>query len=88
MLLAAYATLAANNAVTTTNASGWIRDNVVQLVILVVAVIALAAAGRGDNAKIIRIIGGIAMAVAILALSTGGNAENIGAWLVGLIVTG
>ena len=80
--------LPANGAVSTEGASSWIRDNVVQVVILVVACIALAAAGRGDNSKIIRIVGGIAMALAILAMSTGTNAENVGSWLIGLVITG
>lgn len=99
MLLATYAhhasefvalagSMPANGAVSTSGASTWIRDNVVQVVILVVAVVALLAAGRGDNSKIIRIIGGIAMALAILAMSTGTNAENVGSWLLGLVVTG
>jgi membrane-bound ClpP family serine protease len=72
-------------AVGTGSLQTWIRDNVIPLLLLVIATVLLIAAQRGDNARAVRIVGGVLVALAVLGLSTGGNAESVGAFLWKLV---
>jgi len=72
-------------AVGTTSLQTWIRGNVIPLLLLVIAAVLLMVAQRGDNARAVRIVGGVLVALAVLGLSAGGNAEAVGTWLWGLV---
>lgn len=74
----------------TTNLRGWILDNVVPLLLLTVALLLLwLGGGKGDNAGVMRRLGGVIIALAIIGLAVTTDAgSNIGKWLAGLFVGG
>ncbi len=72
-------------AVGTGSLQAWIRGNVIPLLLLVIATVLLIAAQRGDNARAIRIVGGVLVALAVLGLSADGNAESVGSFLWRLV---
>ena len=72
-------------AVGTGSLQTWIRGNVIPLMLLIIATVLLIAAQRGDNARAIRIVGGVLVALAVLGLSTNGNAESVGSFLWTLV---
>lgn len=83
---AAGAVLAATGALDTNNLRTWILNNIVPLLLLTVALLLLwLGGGKGDNAGVMRRVGGVVIALAIigLAISTV-SAQNIGTFLVGL----
>lgn len=63
----------------------WIRSNVIPLMILIIAVMLFVFAQRGDNARSMKVVSGVIIALAVLGLATGGNAENVGGWLSALV---
>lgn len=63
----------------------WIRGNVIPLLLLAIAAVLLIVAQRGDNARAIRIVAGVILALSVLGLSAGGNAEAVGTWLWRLV---
>lgn len=78
-------TLAVLQDVTTGTLQTWIRGNVIPLLLLVIAAVLLMVAQRGDNARAIRIVAGVIVALGVLGLSAGGNAEAVGTWLWRLV---
>jgi FtsH-binding integral membrane protein len=72
-------------AVGTGSLQSWIRGNVIPLMLLIIATVLLIAAQRGDNARAIRIVGGVLVALAVLGLSADGNAESVGSFLWRLV---
>lgn len=72
-------------AVGTGSLQAWIRGNVIPLMLLIIATVLLIAAQRGDNARAIRIVGGVLVALAVLGLSADGNAESVGSFLWRLV---
>ena len=69
----------------TTGVSKWILDNAVPLLLLVVALLLLyLGGGRGDNAGVMRRIGGVFVALAIIGLAVSGAGVNLGTWLAKL----
>ena len=38
-------------------------------------------AQRGDNAKAMRVVAGVVIALAVLGLATSGRADSLGAWM-------
>lgn len=69
----------------TTGISKWILDNAVPLLLLVVALLLLyLGGGRGDNAGVMRRIGGVFVALAIIGLAVSGAGVNLGKWLANL----
>jgi hypothetical protein len=64
--------------VTTISLQTWIKDNLIPLLILVAALTLFALARKGNNAKAIQVVGGVVIALAVLGLAVGGNAEAIG----------
>jgi len=71
--------------VSTTNVRGWILNNVVPLLLLTVAVLLLwLGGGKGDNAGVMRRLGGVLVALAIIGLAVTGAGPEIGKWLAGL----
>lgn len=67
----------------------WILDNLVPLLLLTVAVLLLwLGGGKGDNAGVMRRLGGVIIALALIGLAVGGNAGAIGSWIAGLFTGG
>lgn len=70
----------------TTNLRDWILNNIIPLLLLVVALLMLwLGGGKGDNAGVMKRIGGVLIAFAIIGLAVTTNAgTNIGTWIAGL----
>ncbi|AXX28210.1 hypothetical protein APASM_0845 [Actinosynnema pretiosum subsp. pretiosum] len=68
----------------------WILDNLVPLLLLTVAVLLLwLGGGKGDNAGVMRRLGGVIIALAIIGLAVTTNAgADIGSWIAGLFTGG
>jgi hypothetical protein len=74
--------------VTAANTGGlqaWIKDNVVPLLLLLIAVMLFVLAQRGDNAKAMKVVAGVIVALAVLGIASSGQADTLGAWMAGLI---
>lgn len=69
----------------TTSLQTWIQNNVIPLLLLLIAVMLFVFAQRGDNAKSMRVVGGVIIALAVLGLATSGRADSVGTWLAGLV---
>ena len=63
----------------------WIKDNIIPLLLLIIAVMLFVLAQRGDNAKAMKVVAGVVIALAVLGIASGGQADNLGAWMAGLI---
>ncbi|MCX2952256.1 hypothetical protein [Lentzea sp. NEAU-D7] len=74
----------------TGNVRDWILGNIVPLLLLTVALLLLwLGGGKGDNAGVMRRLGGVIVALAIIGLAVTTDAgANIGKWLAGLFVGG
>lgn len=63
----------------------WMLDNVVPLLLLTVAVLLLwLGGGRGDNAGVMRRLGGVIIALGIVGLAVSGAGVDVGSWIAGL----
>ena|SRR6266487_981510 len=64
----------------------WILNNLIPLLLLVVALLLLwLGGGKGDNAGVMRRLGGVIVALAIIGLAVTTDAgKNIGTWIAGL----
>ena len=64
----------------------WILDNVIPLLLLVVAILLLwLGGGKGDNAGVMKRLGGVIVALAVIGLAVTTNAgASIGQWLASL----
>ncbi|MGH3519874.1 MAG: hypothetical protein ACRDQ7_21310 [Haloechinothrix sp.] len=63
----------------------WLLDNVVPLLLLTVAVLLLwLGGGKGDNAGVMRRLGGVIIALAVIGLAVSGAGVNVGQWISGL----
>jgi hypothetical protein len=64
----------------------WILNNLIPLLLLVVALLLLwLGGGKGDNPGVMRRVGGILVALAVIGLAVTTDAgKNIGTWLAGL----
>lgn len=69
----------------TSGVTQWIQDNVVTLVILLLAVAVLWAARQGNISKGITIVAGLLLGVVVLGLASGNNATQLGDFVVGLV---
>jgi hypothetical protein len=67
---------------------GWILENLLPLLLLTVAILLLwLGGGRGDNAGVMRRVGGVIVALAIIGLAVNGAGVNIGTFIAGLFST-
>jgi hypothetical protein len=65
---------------------GWILDNVVPLLLLTVAILLLwLGGGKGDNAGVMRRLGGVLVALAVIGLAVSGAGVDLGTWLANLL---
>lgn len=67
----------------TSGLQAWIEDNVIQLILLVLAVIVLWAAKGGNISKGVTVIGGALLGLMFLGMTDRG--QEIGDWLSGLV---
>jgi hypothetical protein len=69
----------------TTGITQWILNNAVPLLLLVVALLLLyLGGGKGDNAGVMRRMGGVFIALAIIGLAVSGAGVDLGKWLATL----
>jgi hypothetical protein len=69
----------------TSGVSQWIINNIVPLLLLVVALLLLyLGGGKGDNAGVMRRVGGVFVALALIGIAVTGAGVNIGTWLASL----
>jgi hypothetical protein len=73
------------DAATTGGLQVWIRSNVIPLLLLVIAVMLFVVASRGDNAKAMKVVAGVVIALGVLGLATSGKAEGVGTWMASLV---
>jgi hypothetical protein len=69
----------------TNNLRTWMLDNIVPLLLLAVAVLLLwLGGGKGDNAGVMRRVGGVIIALGVVGLAVSGAGVNLGTWIAGL----
>ncbi|MGH3934548.1 MAG: hypothetical protein ACRDS1_06155 [Pseudonocardiaceae bacterium] len=78
-------TVVAQAELSTNNLRTWMLDNIVPLLLLGVAVLLLwLGGGKGDNAGVMRRVGGVIIALGIVGLAVSGAGVNLGTWIAGL----
>ncbi|MBE9374655.1 hypothetical protein IQ251_09370 [Saccharopolyspora sp. HNM0983] len=78
----------AQQEVGTSGIQRWILDNLLPLLLLTVAVLLLwLGGGKGDNAGVMRRVGGVIVALAIIGLAVNGAGVDIGTFIAGLFST-
>jgi hypothetical protein len=69
----------------TRNLREWMLDNIIPLLLLAVAVLLLwLGGGKGDNAGVMRRVGGVIIALGVIGLAVSGAGVNLGTWIAGL----
>jgi hypothetical protein len=75
----------AASGLSTSTFNDWILKNLVPLLLLLVALLLLWLGGsKGDNAGVMRRVGGVFVALAIIGLAVTGAGVNLGTWLANL----
>lgn len=78
--------VAQSNGLGTGGLRQWILDNLVPLLLLSVALLLLwLGGGKGDNAGVMRRLGGVFVALAIIGLAVSGAGVSLGTWLANLL---
>lgn len=63
----------------------WMLDNLVPLLLLAVAVLLIwLGGGKGDNAGVMRRVGGVIIALGVIGLAVSGAGVELGTWIAGL----
>lgn len=70
----------------TANLKAWIKGNIIPLLLLLIAVMPFVFAQLGDNAKAMRVVAGVIIALAVLGVATTGRADEVGTWLASLVM--
>ena len=73
------------SAASTGGLQAWIQDNVIPLLLLLIAVMLFVLAQRGDNAKAMKVVTGVAIALVVLGIATTGRADDLGTWMASLV---
>ena len=69
----------------TNNLREWMLDNIIPLLLLAVAVLLLwLGGGKGDNARVMRRVGGVIIALGVIGLAVSGAGVDLGTWIAGL----
>jgi hypothetical protein len=63
----------------------WIKNNIIPLLLLLIAVMLFVLAQRGDNAKAMKVVAGVVVALGVLGIASSGRADDLGTWMAGLI---
>ncbi|MGH3905439.1 MAG: hypothetical protein ACRDTE_14810 [Pseudonocardiaceae bacterium] len=70
----------------TNNLREWMLDNIIPLLLLAVAVLLLwLGGGKGDNAGVMRRVGGVIIALGVIGLAVSGAGVDLGTWIAGLL---
>lgn len=78
-------TIVAQAELGTGNLREWMLDNVIPLLLLAVAVLLLwLGGGKGDNAGVMRRLGGVIIALGVIGLAVSGAGVDLGTWIAGL----
>lgn len=86
MVTTALQTVAQPSSLGTGGLRQWILDNLVPLLLLTVALLLLwLGGGKGDNAGVMRRLGGVFVALAIIGLAVTQAGVNLGKWLANLL---
>jgi hypothetical protein len=86
MITTALQTFAQGGGLGTGGLRQWILDNLVPLLLLTVALLLLwLGGGKGDNAGVMRRLGGVFVALAIIGLAVSGAGVDLGRWLANLL---
>ena len=86
MITTTLSTLAQPEGLGTTGLRQWILDNLIPLMLLTVAILLLwLGGGKGDNAGVMRRLGGVLVALALIGIAVSGVGVNLGAWLATLL---
>ena len=72
-------------AASTGGLQSWIKDNIIPLLLLLIAVMLFVLAQRGDNAKAMKVVAGVIVALAVLGIATSGKADELGGWMASLV---
>jgi hypothetical protein len=72
-------------AASTGGLQAWIKDNIIPLLLLLIAVMLFVLAQRGDNAKAMKVVAGVIVALAVLGIASSGQADDLGGWLASLV---
>ncbi|WP_407919914.1 hypothetical protein [Haloechinothrix halophila] len=81
----ALTSLAQQGEITTGGLQTWLQNNVIPLLLLTVAVLLLwLGGGRGDNAGVMRRLGGVVIALAVIGLAVSGAGVEVGTWISSL----
>lgn len=69
----------------TNNLREWMLNNIIPLLLLAVAVLLLwLGGGKGDNAGVMRRLGGVIIALGVIGLAVSGAGVDLGTWIAGL----
>lgn len=68
------------------NISQWIQDNVITLILILIAAVVLWAGKSGNVSKVVTIVGASIVGLVWLALATTGAGARLGEWIVSLVV--
>lgn len=79
-----HALTAAGGGFGTTGLSAWIQNNVITIILLLIAATALWAGKNGNISKVVTIAACAVVGVTVLALATTGAGADVGTWLVSL----
>ncbi|MGH3938088.1 MAG: hypothetical protein ACRDTG_05545 [Pseudonocardiaceae bacterium] len=78
-------TLVAQADLSTTNLREWMLENIIPLLLLAVAVLLLwLGGGKGDNAGVMRRVGGVIIALGVIGIAVSGAGVQLGTWIAGL----
>ncbi|MGH3786301.1 MAG: hypothetical protein ACRDRG_07030 [Pseudonocardiaceae bacterium] len=84
--MTAWTVLAQSAELGTQNLRTWMLDNIVPLLLLAVAVLLLwLGGGKGDNAGVMRRVGGVIIALGVIGLAVSGAGVDLGTWIAGLL---
>lgn len=78
-------TLVAQVELNTINLRDWMLNNIIPLLLLAVAVLLLwLGGGKGDNAGVMRRVGGVIIALGVIGIAVSGAGVQLGTWIAGL----
>ncbi|MDQ4103329.1 MAG: hypothetical protein M3186_06325 [Actinomycetota bacterium] len=84
--MTAWTVVAQSTELGTQNLRTWMLDNIVPLLLLAVAVLLLwLGGGKGDNAGVMRRVGGVIIALGVIGLAVSGAGVDLGTWIAGLL---
>jgi hypothetical protein len=78
-------TVVAQAELATNNLQAWMLENIIPLLLLAVAVLLLWLGGsKGDNAGVMRRVGGVIIALGVIGLAVSGTGPELGTWIASL----